>query len=107
MVPEAFHAPLWELSKVEKLRQRRRGPTVPSHPPLANGMILLGPLASRRNRIPTTVLFAYLTIFLPRPVLRLPQRVIEFLMPLHRSQTAYLVDGIGGFLYHLTAESFE
>src|SRR5262249_46385405 len=36
-----------------------------------NGMILLGPLASGLNRIPAAVLFAYLTIFLPRPFLRL------------------------------------
>src|SRR5690348_679639 len=56
-----------------------------------NGMISFGPLASRLNRIPTAVLFAYLTIFLPCPFLRLPQRDIQFFVPLHRSQTAYLV----------------
>src|SRR5215510_12009669 len=61
-------------------------------------MILLGPPAFRLNRIPTAVLFAYFTIFLPCPFLRLPQRVIQFLMPLHCSQIAYLVNSIGGFL---------
>src|SRR5262249_3028676 len=66
-----------------------------------NGMILLGPLASRLNRIPAAVLFAYFTILLPCPFLRLPQRVIQFLMPLHCSQTAYLVAGIRGFLQFL------
>ena len=61
-------------------------------------MILFGPLTSWLNRIPTAILFAYLTIFLPCPFLRLPQRVIQLLMPLHCSQPAYLVDSIGGFL---------
>jgi hypothetical protein len=115
---------VWELIRVQKVQQRRREPTVSSQSSLGpnsqiNGMILLGPLASWLNRIPAAVLFAYFTIFLPRPFLRLPQRVIQFLMSLYGGQTACLVDGIGGFqqipwLSHIKllrvafdAESFE
>jgi len=52
------------------------------------------------GRLPTPVVifFAHFAVFLPGPVLGLPQWVIKLFVSLNRGQTAYFVDGVGCFL---------
>jgi hypothetical protein len=48
--------------------------------------------------IRVTVPFTHFTVFFPGPFLSLPQWAIQLFVSLNRSQTAYLVDGVGCLL---------